>query len=177
MTKVRTFSRIFPKGHVNEVKQTLFVEKILNGLSVNYQSDEYYNKLLLLNDKNIKNGKLSYEDIETFFISLQNTEQTKYHTIRNGFSIKNGDKLSPRVWFGKPYSSPQIIFYEDLTIHSLQNFKNLIKENWCVDGKLLYDSGCELLSYNNGLTHEQMLSWFNKEIDGQIICWKKDLIY
>jgi hypothetical protein len=108
---------------------------------------------------------------------LQEVDTAKYHTIRSGFTIKTGEYISPRTWFGIPYHSPQIIFWDDLHIKSTQEFYNDNRGNWLVDKSVL--SGLEriTLSMADGLEYKDMLAWFDKEIHGQIICWKDNCYY
>jgi hypothetical protein len=177
MPKVITFSRKFSSGHINQGKQTFFVEKILNGLYVNYKSQEYLERLLRLNAISMEKGKLSFEDIESFWLSLQPNDETKFHTIRSGFRIKKSEKISPRVWFGKPYNSPQIIFWKDLEIKSTQEFYNDNRGNWLVDKCVLNGLERITLSMGDGLKHSDMASWFDKEIHGQVISWTEGVVY
>jgi len=177
MSKVRTFSRTFPPGHINAGKQTWFVEKILTGLNVNYKSDWYLQRLLVFNTKNIATGKLTYHNIKTFWLSLQPTPVTKHHTIRAGIHFKPGEKFSPRTWFGKPYNSPQIIFWEDLEVKYCPEFYRDPSGNWLINKVVL--SGLERieLSIGDGLEYKDMLSWFDEEFHGQIICWMDGVLY
>lgn len=177
MAKVRTFSRTFPPTHIHAGMPTFFVEKILNGLEVDYKSDKYATQLLDLNAKSIVQGKLSFEDIESFWLSLQHVEETKYHTVRSGFTLKAGEWISPRVWFGAPYRSPQIIIYNNLEVKSCQEFYRDPSGNWLADKCVL--SGLERieLAIGDGLQYKDMLSWFNREFHGQIICWTENCWY
>lgn len=182
MSKIITFSQKFPSYHVNKGKPTLFVEKILNGFGVDYTSYSYFQKLLGLNTKNIAAGKLSYDDIENFWEALQPTDETKLHTIRVGKRFKLGEKFSPRVWSNKPYNSPQIIFYDDLEIQYCPDFYcggfyNEKKEGWKVDNYTLSSLDRIDLAIGDGLQYSDMLSWFNKSFNGQIICWHKGVKY
>lgn len=172
MSKVRTFSRTFPVGHLNQGKPTFFVEKILNSLEVDFSSEGYMDYLLKLNDNNISIGKLSIQDIKTFWSSLVETSKTKNHTIRNGFNIVLGEYISPRVWSKKPYYSPQIIFYDDIKVKELKEFKKDGLGNWILDGQKLSIPERISLSKGDGLDYHDMLSWFKKEIHGQLIIWK-----
>jgi hypothetical protein len=97
MSKVITFSRVFPKYHPKAGQPTYFVEKFLS--SINYK---YYDE-----DRQF-NPRLSVDIFEP-----------KHHTIRNGNRWKVGDKFSPRVWSGKPYNSKQIILSDDVEIKQI----------------------------------------------------------
>lgn len=178
MSKVRTFSRKFPSYHPNAGQPTYFVEKILNGLYVDYNSEGYFQRLLELNKKNIASKKLSSGDIESFWISLVPVIGLKLHTIRAGKHFKLGDKLSPRVWSGNPYASPQIIFFEDLEIKYCPEFYRDHSGNWLIDKSVAGISISTEIAENDGLNLPDMKNWFNnKELHGQIICWHPGVIY
>ena len=56
MAKVRTLSMHFMKGHPREGDPTLFVEKVLNSLAIDYFDGEY---LAMLHDLNKDKKRLS----------------------------------------------------------------------------------------------------------------------
>lgn len=174
MSKVITFSRVFPAYHPKAELSTFFVEKVLQSLKVNYERRDYLEELLKLNSKNLHLGKLTFEDIESFWLSLsENVAWSKIHTIRSGFRFKDGESFSPRCWFGKPYNSPQIIFWEDLPICKTYEFKRTRHADFLVgqQERLFAQESKEILSHNDGLSVSSMNAWFNKELHGQIICW------
>jgi len=70
MAKVRALSRKFIGKHPRKGEPTYFVEQFLNCLKVDYISQAYLNKLFQINKKNIDAGKLTFEDIESFYTSL-----------------------------------------------------------------------------------------------------------
>jgi hypothetical protein len=179
MSKVRTFSRTFPAKHVRVGLPTYFVEKILINAGVDYQSEGYLELLLELNEKNIKLGKLTEKDISEFQSSLvyksiiPPDERYKRHTCRAGFHFKVGDELSPRVWSKKPYSSPQIIFYHDLTICKTYILELDAEERQkpVIEGRLRSSLAVKLAN-NDGLSLVDFQEWFKgKNFEGQIICW------
>lgn len=178
MSKVRTFSRVFPAKHVRVGLPTYFVEKILINAGVDYQSEGYLELLLELNEKNLKLGKLTEKDLSDFQSSLvyksiiPPDERNKRHTCRAGFHFKVGDELSPRVWSKKPYSSPQIIFYHDFTICKTYDFK-MEAERFFVS-YMEFDTVdlMQQLAGNDGLSLVDFQEWFKgKNFEGQIICW------
>jgi len=177
MTKVRTFQRSFSKGHPKEFQPTFFVEKILNSIKVDYQSEWYYHRLMDFNTVNLSKGKLTYRDLESFWQSLKPCTESKHHTIRSGFHFKQNMNLSPRVWSGKPYDSPQIIFWRDIEIKRTQEFYRDASGNWLIDKSVIDEATRHQLAANDGLTHDDMAAWFNKEIHGQIICWSDKVSY
>ena len=179
MSKVRTFSRVFPAKHVRVGLPTYFVEKILINAGVDYQSEGYLELLLELNEKNLKLGKLTEKDLSDFQSSLvyksiiPPDERNKRHTCRAGFHFKVGDELSPRVWSKKPYSSPQIIFYHDFTICKtyVLELDSEEKSKPVIDGRLSYSLATKLAN-NDGLSLVDFQEWFKgKNFEGQIICW------
>jgi hypothetical protein len=176
MSKVRTFSRHFPLGHPRKGEKTFFVEQILRGLHVDYSSLSYLEDLKRYNQVNLNKGKLSQKDIELFWAELEQVNNEKHHTIRAGIHFKVGDKFSPRVWTKTPFYSPQIIFYDDLSVHYAPEVK--VKNSLLyLQGKLIQEPQYSLVAMNDGLISSDMKAWFRKDLKGQIICWKKDLIY
>lgn len=156
MSKVITFSRVFPKYHPKAGQPTYFVEQIYNSLFS-------------------KNNLMDYPkglDIDDTIMGV------KKHTIRNGNRWKVGDKFSPRVWSGKPYASKQITIAEDLEIKQIFNFsKDLISDKWYVNGFEMSTAERIDLAENDGLLYKDLLAWFQKPFNGQIICWSDAVSY
>lgn len=170
MSKVITFSRFFPKGHIREGQPTYFVEKIWN--SVSERCREKFTSLEM--DPTIKG--------------------TKIHTIRAGNKWKVGDKFSPRVWSGTPRRSQQNIIAPDIEIKHIYDIVISVDFFWRFKVKVnnLYfaesstmNLKCTLenVAYNDGLTLDDFKSWFiNNGSDrppfkGQIICWSDEAPY
>jgi hypothetical protein len=166
MSRVITFSRTFPSYHPKAGQPTYFVEKIWNSKrdGIGDLPDDY--TAFVLNYINNVDGTPN-------IFSGQ-----KFHTIRAGHRWKAGDWFSPRVWSGKPYNSKQIQFAPDIQI----------KKVWDVefdgDGCLWIFSDKErgprvlhTVAKNDGLTLEELISWFNKPFTGQIICWNEQINY
>src|SRR6188768_2992687 len=108
MSKVLTFSRVFPSYHPRKGKPTYFVEQIQNSLcSMNLP---------------IYGGE---EDCPMWFLNSLTKENVgyKHHTIRGGNRFKAGDWFSPRVWSGKPYNSKQIIIAPDIQVKKVWDFE------------------------------------------------------
>ena len=105
MSRVITFSRVFPAYHPKKGQPTYFVEKVLQSLKVQAYA-------LPTNVVPI----ISHE------ILLHNYSP-KHHTIRSGNRWKVGNKFSPRVWSGKPYNSKQIIIAPDIEIKKIWDVK------------------------------------------------------
>ncbi|WP_316743776.1 hypothetical protein [Pedobacter antarcticus] len=173
MSKVITFSRVFPAYHPRKGESTYFVEKLSKGFP-EYSAEDFtplksrptmdlFSLMVLAIDK--------WADL-----------QPKYHTIRSASRWKEGEKFSPRVWSGKPYASKMITIAPDIEITKLMDFE--IKDE-CVfiDGELYaYSSSTEalaLLALNDGLSLGDMIGWFKclKPFKGQIICWNDSITY
>jgi len=108
---------------------------------------------------------------------------------------KAGDKFSPRVWgtdinpkSGKsgPYQSKQIIIAPDQTVIATWDIE-IVAMNTGIEivihnsRKKLAWIPLHLLAANDGLTIEELISWFNvkpgKPFIGQIICWNSAVNY
>lgn len=105
----------------------------------------------------------------------------KCHTIRAGHRWKVGDKFSPRVWSGKPYRSPQIIFSKDIEIKKVWDFEIKPTEKYAryyVNGKEMVCTDFAKLAMNDGLDPGDFEDWFQyKAMQGQIICWDENISY
>ena len=109
----------------------------------------------------------------------------KHHTIRNGNRWKVGDKFSPRVWSDKPYNSKQIILSEDLEIKQIYQIRiwreSLLNWRIYINGEIISAPKISELAANDGLSHRDLLDWFNvpieKNFEGQIICWSDAVSY
>lgn len=127
--RVTTFSRQFPRYHPRAKEPTFFVEKILNKLDkgrydLSWRKDNYIQVLYKLNEEKIREGKLTYAQILSFYRSLnKDITDCKPHTIRAGNRWKQGQSFSPRIWSGRPYFDPQIIFAPPMEIKKVWNFE------------------------------------------------------
>ena len=203
MTKVLTFSRTFPAFHPKAGQPTYFVEKILNSIS----ADTTYfiaecewcgwrgMSSLLKGGSAIadtgdfddgvcpKCGSNKVDDSEECSLGITYYNQSdlvypKHHTIRAGNNWKVGDMFSPRAWSGKPYNSPQITIAPDIRVEKVWDAE--VDEDLCLwiiggdenDGDIL-----DKVALNDGLELQDLLSWFNKPMVGQIICWNKKIEY
>jgi hypothetical protein len=169
------------KGHPQQGKPTMFVEKVLNAIGIDYFDGQY---LAMLQDLNKGKGI----DLFGFFFSLgmfEDTEEEKIHTIRSGHHFIKGDQIQLAVWSGKPYASPQIRICPPLEVVQVYDFivqKDLNGLSWVDIGDKYYHridmdinlSILPLVAKNDGLNLDDFTSWFQvdkKEFDGQIICW------
>lgn len=157
--KVITFSKEFPKYHINAGESTWFVQKILMGL-------------------------VEMNDPGEFRPFTGNGWPPKYHTIRVGHRWKVGDKFSARTWTDKPYRSKQEEFAQ-LEIKKIWDIE--IDENGVMAmgeaGDQVYyitdDDVYNSLAENDGLTQEDLYFWFKpyQPFKGQIICWNDKIEY
>ena len=129
MSKVITFSRVFPAYHPKKGQPTFFVEKIWQSFGIN--------PLFPSPSLSIHNTHLPYDIVHLVGDDLVYLHEydPKHHTIRAGNRWKVGDKFSPRVWSGKPYNSKQIIIAPDIEIKKVWEFE--INENgyWMPNAK------------------------------------------
>lgn len=162
MSKVMTFSRVFPSYHPKAGESTHFVEAIMNSLYRTLPAPKAAVKLFEVPEPGVDIG-------------------VKHHTIRAGHRWKEGDWFSPRVWSGKPYNSKQITFAPDIQVKKTWKFANDEQGNIFINDELYAytssDFALETLAANDGLYVGDFLNWFNKPIEGQIICWNKDINY
>lgn len=85
MSKVITFSRIFPAHHPKAGQPTYFVEKLITSFD---QTQLGFEQILKFPASPL--GQIV--DLKIF-----DSCQPKHHTIRAGHRFKVGDKFSPRV--------------------------------------------------------------------------------
>lgn len=168
MSKVITFSRVFPAYHPKAGELTHFVEKIWTSINANVAEADG------LPDERERYCFEKYSP--------------KHHTIRSGNRFKAGEYFSPRVWSGKPYNSKQIIIAPDLKIEKAWNvevekdsFRNddgaiTVITKIIIEGKHKTEY-YEMLAQNDGLTLNDLCCWFPKPFKGQIICWNKNIEY
>jgi len=160
MSKVITFSRVFPAYHSRKGEPTYFVEAFYKSLFV----AKVIPKEL--------HGSFNHQKFINGF--------KKHHTIRAGKRFKKGDFFSPRVWSGKPYHSKQVILASDIEIKQVWNIEidkdGLIRIN---DSNQVLSLGFEsVLAENDGLSYNDFKDWFSKlPFSGQIICWNENVKY
>lgn len=179
MSKVIRFSRQFPSYHPRKGEPTYFVEMILNWYweTQNPQFHNVEDMIFLLNPD--KDADL----LKNFVASLNpDIKAWKSHTIRQGERFKAGDMASLRVWSGRPYHTTDIVITPEVKIPKVWEFsrkehafymeyKNEKKEI----PELIHPF--ILIANNDGLFPDDMISWFNKPFDGQIICWNELIEY
>jgi len=163
MSKVLTFSRVFPKYHPKAGQPTYFVEKIFAGLA---DSQPRW----------AMPKRFTEYDWHIYY----NCSKPKLHTIRIGNRWKVGDKFSPRIWTDKPYNSKQLIFSTDIEIKKVFSFsKDLISKNFYLNGIEAHPDDLIEIAKNDGLELSDLLLWFQypKPFNGQIICWSDAVSY
>lgn len=166
MSRVITFSRVFPSYHPRKGEPTYFVEQIIKGLPYSLHDDsawgniELCTKLVLAIDK--------WKDLGR-----------KYHTIRAGHRFKVGDKFSPRVWSGKPYASKQIQFAPDIEVRKVYSFSIGLAAIYIDQQRWIDKVFIGKVAGNDGLELQDFLDWFQypKPFDGQVICWNENINY
>lgn len=180
MSRVLTFSTVFPSYHPKKGEPTFFVDKIWNGLDRDvYDLFPYSEGYFALNKWDSK------EADERAKLS------PKHHTIRAGKRWKVGDKFSPRIWSSKPYASNQIIIADDIEVKKVFDFE--MKPKLWFDECEYYINckrygGDELVEVakNDGLDIIDFACWFSggkaayskrKPFIGQIICWSETIQY
>lgn len=191
MSKVVTFSRMFPPYHPKAGQPTYFVEKLW--ISLIQEGELSIGRVCELSQET------GIGDLDIYSIRRLDLEP-KNHTIRVGSRFKVGDKFSPRVWSGKPYNSKQIIIAPDIEVKKVWAFEILDGQSMFIggmDGRQIYDysrlsedqpqetktyfSICE----NDGLNADDFDEWFGcgyhkktqKTFTGQIICWNENINY
>lgn len=183
MSKVRTLSRKFMSGHPRKGQCTNFVEKVLISLGTEYLSEGYF---LLLQELN---PNIPVSVLKEFHGSLMPMHDPKHHTIRGGSHFNVGDKISLRVWSGKPYQSKQIIIAPDIEVKKVWPVEieffggsfyvqlPVKKNHWT-----LLSAGD--VAKNDGLEVHDFIDWFKVHpkskafnFKGQIICWDESVIY
>ena len=179
MSRVITFSTVFPSYHPRKGEPTYFVEKLITSLVVNEVKGYYTTTLKDCRDKGIL--KISNLD-----------DWQKGHTIRAGHRWKVGDWFSPRVWSGKPYQTPMIIIGPDIQIKKIFNFQlrwvpeaNMNMYGF-INDQLIDNPTALRLAHNDGLTLEDFEDWFKPKqklqksltaFDGQILVWNENINY
>jgi len=170
VSKVITFTRIFPDYHLRKGEPTYFAEQILNNLiGQNLKCD-----VANLADK------LNFNLLENFVLNCG----SKAHTIRSGNDWKVGDKFAPFLWQGKPRASELISFAPDLEVKQIWTFDCDIHEVIRLDDSIIDREQEEIIAKNDGLSWLDFREWLVKPCSknqapfkGQIICWDNTITY
>ena len=180
MARVITFSRFFPAYHPKKGQETYFVEKIWKSL---YDLEKSSYIPFAEHQQNL--DSILYPNIDYLDTNRNiHSHKPKHHTIRNGNRWKAGDYFSPRVWSGKPYASTMITIAPNIKIEKVWD----IAVNCNGDTGFVVLNGLEFplksvntlalkLATNDGLSLDELIAWFNKPFNGQIICWNKEIEY
>lgn len=191
MSKVITFSRVFPYYHPKAGEPTYFVEKLHYNIWSQI-SDEWIDAQSMIYDLNKHLPRdIVFDFVESLEMELDFNELSKGHTIRSGYRFKAGDLFSPRVWgndvnpkSGKsgPYHSKQVIIAPDIQIPKVWGFDIAGQDGkFFIDQSPFTSRGMFLgeLAKNDGLTGNDFKAWFKhpKPFTGQIICWDESIEY
>lgn len=185
MSKVLTFSRVFPSYHPRTGQPTNFVEKIWKAFvdtSPSLALEKHYPDM-----------------IDIFDVGIFEKCNKKFHTIRGGHRFKAGDMFSPRVWGADvnpvsgrrgPYHSKQIIIAPDIRVEKTWDIeivrdKGVVKIDITGEDGVTHDAVWNLFAANDGLSDADIQSWFllspsfkkSGIFSGQIICWDSSINY
>lgn len=186
MSRVITYSRVFPAYHPKAGQPTNFIRKILKARHLSGHLSAFD---ILKISREI--GLMGLQDLQSVHRFLSDPSQKPKHTtIRAGKNWKVGDKFSPRAWSAKPYASKQLHLGPDITISDVHDFElrfqgsfrhiymdgELFGEiNPMDDGKFDVTGDLFTMASNDGLDLPDLMGWFNKPFVGQIICWTPNL--
>lgn len=173
MSRVITFSRVFPATHPRKGEPTFFVEKIWESIYL-----DQYNTIVA---EQFDFSKLHAIGIDIY---ANGKYPAKHHTIRGGNRWKVGDKFSPRVWSGKPYASKQIVIAPDIEIKKVWTFEyDALLGFYSLSG-LPFGFDINQVAQNDGLTKPDFDAWFRihpkskqQYFEGQILCWNENIEY
>ena len=179
MAKILRFAQYFPYYHLKTKQRTHFVEGFYNSIGVNYGTREYFQKLKELNKTNLDLGKITEDDLFTFWSKLDvNFKMVKKHTIRKKTkkgqdNYKLGQIVSPRTWHGKAYQSPNIVLWDNIEILSNTPFVATMGGSYYIDTNGLSEEEIVIVANNDCLDVEDFRNWFCEGIMGQIVAWVK----
>lgn len=178
MSRVITFSRVFPSYHPKAGQPTNFVEKVWKSLGGPTQEHATA----------FEERKGDYTSSIAWGYRMIDGE--KHHTIREGHRWKAGDWFSPAVWGNDinpksgrsgPYHSKQIKFAPDIQIKKVWDFMVDVEGCFFINQKLYAYPNSEHtlqpLAKNDGLEWMDLLNWFQEPMIGQIICWNENIEY
>lgn len=173
MSRVITFSRVFPSYHPKAGQSTFFEYKIARSL---------YDQRLITDEIGMR-----FPDLVAM---VAYGHEPKHHTIRAGNRWKAGDWFSPAVWGNDinpksgrsgPYQSKQIKFAPDIQIKKVWDFMVDVEGCFFINQKLYAYPNSEHtlqpLAKNDGLEWMDLLNWFQEPMIGQIICWNENIEY
>lgn len=184
MARVLNFSQKYPDYHSMAGLPTFFVEKFLNHKAGNTWHEPWYMEKLMSLPEN--EGKQHI--IPDFVKNLSKQERSvgKRHTIRADYRWLPGQLFSPRVWFGEPYKSKTIAFWETVTVEKIWEIAWYGDNPYpAINGKRIGLDALSALAINDGLTTQSFIEWFtfnpkfkrNQKFTGIINCWDKNLSY
>lgn len=173
MTKVRTLSRTFMKGHPKEGQPTYFMEKVYNSL---------YPGLIKHFPKDLRKWRFDNELNRNMAKQFDKSiNETKHHTIRMGRHFKANDELTLAVWNARPYHSKQVKLWIG-TIRAIDiiitktSFLKIYKEQ---EGNIT-SLKLPIVAKNDGLSLADFEAWFNLPVgehEAQILIWSPEINY
>lgn len=180
MARVINFSRQYPNYHPMHGEETLFVEKLFESFYGPFISDflkkeDWAFKAQIQPLNPTKDTETIRKFIESVSFNAKEIEP-KLHTIREGNNWNVGDFFSPRVWSEKAYRSGQIILAPNQQIVKTWKFEYAYN-GYFLNEEKLNESELTEIAKNDGLTLQNLKSWFNKPFVGQIISWSENVNY
>lgn len=190
MSRVITLSRNYLDNHPRKGEPTFFPEKFYmwfwNNVETKYSAGFLPDMVYDLNKE-----KFTIKEIDVFVESCNpEIQDEKGHTLRVGSRFKPGDLFSPRVWYGKPYNSKQVILAPDIRVAKTWDFHvdcngvmSMAKPGEQL--KYLCEDFDDRIAKNDGLEYNDFFNWiampyYKKEKDSgpmQIICWNGKIEY
>lgn len=184
MSKILTFSRVFPSYHPRKGEPTYFVEAILTEQGIDYTKHDYFVWLVE------NNSGISEIFLDDFFKSLSQDIDPKSHTIRaHKRPLKVGDWFKPNCWAGRPYNKTKegfwkIKFAPDIEVKKVWEFESkggwvYLKSkdhSWGGVGQTNFNE----IAKNDGLSYDDLKKWIkypNDTGEMQIICWNESIKY
>lgn len=190
MSKVLTFSRVFPSYHPKAGQPTHFVEKIWQSLG----GPTHEHAMAFAERPGDYTSSIAW--------GYRMVDGIKHHTIRAGQHWKVGDWFRPVVWGNDvnpksgrsgPYHSKQITFAPDIQVKKTWDFE-MDACGVCSIAKpgeqqiYTFDYSEDMddhIAANDGLSPEDFYWWFSRSpefkkkegFEGQIICWNENIEY
>jgi hypothetical protein len=185
MSRVMTFSRVFPSYHTRKGEPTYFVEAILTQLGIDYTNHDYF-VWLVENNPSIDEWFLN-----EFYERLSHDIDPKSHTIRaHKKPLKLGEWINPKCWAGRPYNKTkegywQIKFAPDIEVKKVWDVRIHTIAHWINSSGMMFPIDYKELAKNDGLSTEDFLDWFGNPTQkgfkdvffGHIICWNENIEY
>lgn len=182
MSRIRTLSRVFMKGHPRAGSPTHFYEKVLNSLQVNYRHPNIASYLVDLNlGKELEISSFLFDSDINYKI-----EDAKPHTIRMGRHFKPVDELTLGVWSGSLYNynkdGSKIIklWAGEIRAVNIEIYRGIHQPLIISQDEVVLD--IDMVAKNDGLSTEDFKAWFMNRLkaghhEAQILIWNKQIQY